>query len=81
MVLIIGKVHVTALYKTIRTRGYIQCHVLSCPLQEKLAALKDQGASPEEQERIMAEFERDIQKVQNQMDADRLRMQTELEVC
>lgn len=42
--------------------------------------MKDQGASQEEQEKIIAEFERDLQKVQNQMDADRLRMQSELEV-
>nr|XP_054760940.1 uncharacterized protein LOC129267232 [Lytechinus pictus] len=47
--------------------------------EEKLAALKEQGASQEDQDKILAEFERDLQKVQNQMDADRLRMQSELE--
>ncbi|XP_071497013.1 uncharacterized protein [Diadema antillarum] len=47
--------------------------------EEKLAALRDQGASKEDQEKLIAEFEKDMAKVQNQMDADRMRMQSELE--
>lgn len=42
--------------------------------------MKKNGTAKEEQERLMEEFERDVAKLTNKMDADRMRMQNELEV-
>ena len=49
-------------------------------LQEKLEALQKSGGSKEDQERLIEEYERDLSKMKNKMDADRVRMQSDLQV-
>nr|XP_002738967.1 PREDICTED: uncharacterized protein LOC100369241 [Saccoglossus kowalevskii] len=48
-------------------------------MKEQLENLKGQGATQEEQDRIMEEHQKDIAKLTNKMDADRLRMQSGLQ--
>ena len=47
--------------------------------QEELARLSQQGASKEEQEQILQAHQRDLQNLVNKMDADKLRMQSNLQ--
>ncbi|XP_077985306.1 uncharacterized protein LOC144439946 [Glandiceps talaboti] len=48
-------------------------------LKEQMEALQAQGGSPDEQKRIMEEHEKEVAKLTNKMDADRLRMQSSLQ--
>ena len=42
--------------------------------------MRKDGVGKAEQERLMEEFNRDMSKMTNKMDADRMRMQADLEV-
>ncbi|XP_033646870.1 uncharacterized protein LOC117306372 isoform X1 [Asterias rubens] len=47
--------------------------------KEKLEALQKSGGSKEDQEKLIEEYERDLSKMKNKMDADRVRMQSDLQ--
>lgn len=47
--------------------------------QDELAAMSQSGASREEQEQIMLAHQKDLQNLINKMDADKLRMQSNLQ--
>ncbi|XP_022100041.1 trichohyalin-like [Acanthaster planci] len=47
--------------------------------KEKLEALQKSGGSKEEKDRLVEEYEKDLAKMKNKMDADRVRMQSDLE--
>ena len=49
------------------------------PDQDEMERLQQQGGSAAEQEQIMAAHERDMQNLTNRMEADRLRMQGNLQ--
>ena len=49
------------------------------PLQEELERLAAAGASQEEQDQILAAHQRELQNLVNKMDADKLRMQSNLQ--
>lgn len=48
-------------------------------LQEELEKIKQQGASDDEQKRLIEQHERDLQNILNKMDADKMRMQSNLQ--
>ena len=49
-------------------------------LQEELEKMSQQGAGKEEQDQIVQAHQRDLQNLVNKMDADKLRMQSTLQV-
>ena len=48
-------------------------------VKEEIKLLVEQGASQEDQEALLKEHSKDLAKLMNKMDADRLRMQSQLE--
>ena len=50
-----------------------------CVFQEEVGKLSQQGASKEEQERLIEEHNKEVQTLVNKMEADKLRMQSNLQ--
>lgn len=48
-------------------------------MQEELEKIRQQGASEDEQKRLIEQHERDLQNILNKMDADKMRMQSNLQ--
>lgn len=48
-------------------------------VQEELEKIRQQGASEDEQKRLIEQHERDLQNILNKMDADKMRMQSNLQ--
>lgn len=48
-------------------------------IQEELEKIRQQGASEDEQKRLIEQHERDLQNILNKMDADKMRMQSNLQ--
>lgn len=48
-------------------------------VQEELEKIRQQGGSEDEQKRLIEQHERDLQNILNKMDADKMRMQSNLQ--
>ena len=54
-------------------------HIPKCVFQEELQQMAAAGSSKEEQDQIVQAHQRDLQTLINKMDADKLRMQSNLQ--
>lgn len=50
-------------------------------IKNEIEAAAQQGATKDEQERLLEEHNRNLEKLVNKMDADKIRMESHLQVC
>ena len=71
--------YIILIFLSLYLNGSVFADILKCMFQEELQQMAAAGSSKEEQDQIVQAHQRDLQTLINKMDADKLRMQSNLQ--